>query len=88
MSGYDAYSLIEELRIYQERAEAYFDDNMTFTEDVRIYGEKVTVDQEHHRPDCIKLEMLDDILPLSIEVYGHTYRLAHADNQTATFNIQ
>ena len=85
MSAYDPNSMIEELRIYQERAEAYFDDNMTFTEDVRIYGENVTVDHSHRGPDLIKLELLDDIIPLSIEVYEIEYRLHSIEGDKATF---
>lgn len=85
MSQYDPNGLLVELDSYQVSAEAYFDDNMSFTEDVRIYGENITVDHSHRGPERIKLEMLDDIVPLSIEVYGHTYRLEHADDQTATY---
>jgi len=83
--SYNPESLIAELEQYQEAAEEYFEDNLKFTEDVHLYGEQVTVKHEFYGPDFIKLEIIDDILPLSIQVHEQTFRLDSFEGDTATY---
>lgn len=85
MHAYDLQSLSEELTIYQERADIAVEDGLIITERTARDNPAKVLETKQEAPNEITIDLLDDIVPLSIESYGIEYRLHTIEGDKAIF---